>query len=166
MEAVKVFSWRGWKPQERATLLFVRKGGRILLIEKKRGLGKGKVNAPGGRLEAGETPLQAAIRETQEEVLVTPTDVEEKGTIDFAFTNGYTLRCYVFVASGFTGRLGETPEAHPFWVSERKIPYERMWADDRIWLPLLLAGHAFKGRFYFKDDLILQCRLGIVSPRA
>jgi len=62
----------GWKPQERGVLCFIVKEGKILLIEKKRGLGAGKVNGPGGRIEKGETEEQAAARETQEEVGITP----------------------------------------------------------------------------------------------
>ena len=54
--------WKTWNPKERGTLCFVLRGGKILLIEKKRGLGAGKVNGPGGRIEAGETGEQAAIR--------------------------------------------------------------------------------------------------------
>src|SRR5690606_39061541 len=57
-----------WTPRDRATLLFVRRGHQILLIRKKRGLGAGKINAPGGRIEPGETPEQAARRELLEEV--------------------------------------------------------------------------------------------------
>ena len=49
-------------------ILFVLDGDQILLIDKKRGLGHGKVNGPGGRLEPGESAYQAAVRETREEV--------------------------------------------------------------------------------------------------
>ena len=63
--------WATWEPDDRATLLFVIRGGEILFIHKKRGLGAGKINGPGGRIEPGETPEQAAIRETEEELLIT-----------------------------------------------------------------------------------------------
>lgn len=59
--------WASWKAKDPATLVFVVKEGSILLIRKKRGLGAGKINGPGGRLEAGERPLEGAVREAQEE---------------------------------------------------------------------------------------------------
>ena len=48
--------WDKWNPEVRATLLFVIQEGRILLIHKKRGFGRGKINGPGGKIESGETP--------------------------------------------------------------------------------------------------------------
>src|SRR3954469_894936 len=103
--------WSRWTPRERATLCFIVKGGRIMLIHKKRGLGAGKVNGPGGKIEAGETPLAAAIRETQEEIGVTPRGLEERGHLHFQFTDGYSLHCTVFMADGLEGTPHETDEA-------------------------------------------------------
>ncbi|MGD2110491.1 MAG: NUDIX domain-containing protein, partial [Phycisphaerae bacterium] len=62
--------WSTWRPRQTATLLFVIRAGEILLIRKKRGLGAGKINGPGGRVDPGETPREAAIREVQEELHV------------------------------------------------------------------------------------------------
>jgi 8-oxo-dGTP diphosphatase len=147
--------WSIWRPTETAVLTFIRCGGKLLLILKKRGLGHGKFNAPGGRLEAGETPEQAAVRETQEEVGLTPLHLHNAGRLDFAFTDGYSLRCHVFTADAYEGTLKETDEADPFWCDETDIPYGRMWADDRIWIPLMLEGRRFEARFVFDGDLML-----------
>ena len=46
--------WQGWRADEHATLCFVIRGGEILLIRKLRGLGAGKINGPGGRLEPSD----------------------------------------------------------------------------------------------------------------
>src|ERR1039457_3551480 len=69
------------------------------------GSGAGKINGPGGRLEQGETALESAIRETQEEVGVTPTGVEQIGELFFQFLDGYKLHVAVFAASGCEGEL-------------------------------------------------------------
>ena len=156
---IRQINWIRWKPVERATLLFVRKNGKLLLIHKKRGLGAGKINGPGGRLDPGETPRQAAIREVQEELCVTPTGVRQAGELLFQFTNGHSIHGYVFTATGLKGTPKETYEATPLWVSEKDIPYHKMWADDRIWLPLMLAGKKFTGRFLFDDDTMLGCEM-------
>jgi len=151
-EAAGRIDWSNWQPKEKGTLCFVVTQGRILLIEKKRGLGQGKVNGPGGRIEPGETAEQAAIRETQEEVGITPTGVEWAGELSFQFRDGYALHCAVYRASGWHGELIETDEAKPFWMETEKIPYERMWADDSYWMPKLLAGEKFRGWFEFDGD--------------
>jgi hypothetical protein len=54
--------WPSWKAKDLATLLFVVQGGQVLLIRKKRGLGAGKINGPGGRLEPGESPECSCAR--------------------------------------------------------------------------------------------------------
>ena len=151
--------WPAWSPVDTAVLTFIRAGGKLLLIHKKRGLGRGKVNAPGGRLEAGETPEQAAVRETQEEVGLTPLGLRPAGQLNFAFTDGYSLRCHVFLASGCEGTPTETDEAVPFWCDEREVPYGAMWSDDRLWVPLLLDGRPFLAHFVFEGDLMLWHRL-------
>lgn len=147
--------WSAWTPRERATLLFVRRGGQLLLIHKKRGLGAGKINGPGGRIDPGETPEACAVREVQEELRVTPTGVLPAGELFFQFADGYSLHGYVFTATDCEGEPQETDEAIPQWTPEDRIPYERMWADDRIWIPHLLAGRRFTGQFLFDGDAML-----------
>ncbi len=141
--------WTTWEPVERATLLFVIRDGQILLIEKKRGLGAGKVNGPGGRLEPGESPEACAVREVEEELLVTPFGLRKAGELFFQFADGHRIHGYVYTAEGCRGTPTETDEAVPLWTPLDAIPYERMWADDRIWLPLMLEQRTFTGRFLF-----------------
>ena len=151
--------WSTWQPRERANLCFITRGDEVLLIHKKRGLGAGKINGPGGRLEPGETALEAAIREVQEELCVTPFDPQQRGELHFQFTDGYALHCTVFVAEGCEGEPAETDEAIPLWVRREEIPYEKMWADDRHWLPGVLEGRNFRGYFEFDGDRMLAHRL-------
>lgn len=147
--------WNDWVPRERATLLFIRHRGQLLLIRKKRGLGAGKINGPGGRIDPGETAEECAIREVQEELCVTPTGVRQVGELLFQFVDGYSLHGFVFTATGYEGTPTETGEAIPLWTPEDAVPYQEMWADDRIWLPFMLLGHTFTGRFLFDGDSML-----------
>jgi len=148
--------WENWQPSERATLCFVVRDGQILLIRKKRGLGAGKINGPGGRLEPGETDREAAIRETQEELGITPLDIRHHGDLYFQFTDGYSLQCAVFLAPDCEGIPVETDEALPIWTPLDRIPFEEMWADDEHWLPGVLAGGHFRGFFVFDGDAMLE----------
>lgn len=147
--------WTTWTPQERATLLFVRRNDHVLLIRKKRGLGAGKINGPGGRIDGAETPLQAAIREVEEELRVTPIDVELRGELAFQFVDGYALYVYVFSAKNCSGEPQETDEAVPLWTPIESVPFDQMWADDRLWFPHLLSDRSFRGRFLFDEDEML-----------
>lgn len=158
--------WTSWVPRDTATLLFVIRGGECLLIRKKRGLGAGKINAPGGRLEPGESALDAAVREVIEEVGVTPLEPRERGTLAFEFVDGYRLFCHVFSADRCEGEAHETDEALPTWTPLDAIPYGEMWADDALWLPRMLAGWGFSGRFVFDGDRLLSHALELVDPAA
>ncbi len=155
--------WTRWRPREHATLLFVRRGGDILLIHKKRGLGAGKINGPGGRIEPGETAMECAVREVREEVGVTALDVKHVGVLRFQFADGFSIQGEVFTAAGYEGEPIETDEAIPQWFPTDKLPYERMWADDQVWMPHLLAGRRFDGRFLFDGDRMLAHELDVLS---
>jgi len=157
--AVAEIDWARWAPRERATLVFVVERGCVLLIKKKRGLGAGKLNGPGGRIDPGETPLECATREVEEELCVRPRGLSVRGELAFQFVDGYSLFVYVFAASGHDGEPTETPEASPLWVPVGAVPYEQMWADDALWLPRLLAGEPFGGRFVFDGDAMLDHRV-------
>ncbi len=157
--SVQQIDWATWQPTERANLCFIVRDGRILLIRKKRGLGAGKINGPGGRIEPGERAEEAAIREVQEELCITPTGVRPVGELYFQFVDGYSLHGAVFSASGYQGVLCETREAAPRWTPVTSIPYQRMWADDALWLPLMLAGARFRGYFIFDGDAMLDSRV-------
>ena len=148
--------WAGWRPVDRATLVFVTEADRVLLIRKKRGLGAGKINGPGGRIEPDETPARCAVREVEEELRVTPLDVEARGELRFQFTDGYAIHVHVFHASRYVGEPEETEEAIPLWFAFSEIPYAEMWADDVLWLPALLAGGSVGGRFLFDGDRMLD----------
>ena len=153
--------WPTWTPRERAVLCFIVKDGSILLIRKKRGLGAGKINGPGGRIEPGETPREAVVRETREEIGVTPLGIEERGELQFQFTDGYSLHCIVFQARDLEGDLIETDEADPFWCAVDEIPYDGMWQDDRYWLPLMLEAKPFLASFEFDGEQMLSKEIEI-----
>ncbi len=70
----------------KTTLCFLLQENSILLARKKRGFGEGKWNGAGGKVEFGETIEDAARRETNEEIGVSPKNIERVATLYFYFT--------------------------------------------------------------------------------
>lgn len=145
-----------WCAVHQATLLFVIDAGKVLLIRKKRGLGAGKINGPGGKLDDGETPVQCAVREVSEELCIDAAAPEYHGQLKFQFIDGYSIHVHIFVSRSYTGEPTETDEAVPLWFPLDEVPYGEMWADDVVWLPQVLAGAAVDGRFLFDADKLLE----------
>jgi 8-oxo-dGTP diphosphatase / 2-hydroxy-dATP diphosphatase len=141
------------------TLSFVLEDTQILLAMKKRGFGAGRYNGYGGKVEAGETIEEGAMREVQEEAGLTVTKVEKVGIHEFEFAHdrGNILEVHVYKILEYTGDPVETEEMKPKWFSLNTIPYDMMWPDDEHWLPLFLSGKKFRTKFLFgENDSILE----------
>ena len=145
--------WDNWQAEIPATLVFVVKDDKILLIDKKTGIGKGKVNGPGGKIEKGESPEACAIRECHEELGITVSNLKYCGQHRFQFIDGLTIHVWVYLTGDFEGVPTESDEANPLWVSLDAIPYEQMWEDDAIWIPMMLRNERFQGRWVFDGDM-------------
>lgn len=144
------------KFKEEAVVSYIFNTNNVLLIEKKRGLGAGKINVPGGHIEKGETPIDAAIRETKEEVNLDIENLKLVGFLYFVFSDGLTMKGHVFITNSFYGEPTESDEAKPFWHAINNLPYDKMWKDDEIWIPEMLKGRFFRGYFEFDDDTMLK----------
>jgi mutator protein MutT len=139
----------------RRTLLFLRRNDEILLAMKKRGFGAGRWNGVGGKLETGETIEQALVRESQEEIGVTPTHYRPVAELDFiqdAEIDPWHMYVYAYIADEWEGEPIESEEMAPQWFAIDDIPYKEMWQDDEYWLPLVLDGKAVEGLFYFDSN--------------
>lgn len=148
-----------WRAETDATLLYVVRGGEILLIHKKRGIGAGKLNGAGGKVDPGESCLEAAVREFEEELRARPVDPRKLGEVGFDVVNGESLHIHVFRADAVEGEPAETDEAVPVWTPVDDIPYDRMWEDDRYWLPHLLEDRPFEAFARFDGDRMLECQV-------
>jgi 8-oxo-dGTP diphosphatase len=151
--------WDTWQAKDPATLVFVIRNGKILLIDKKTGLGKGKVNGPGGKVEPGESPRDCAVRECREELGITVSNLQFCGQHRFQFVDGYSIEVWVYRTEDYEGKPTETVEARPLWVPLDEIPYEQMWEDDRLWIPMMIRGERFRGRWIFDGDRMLDYEL-------
>ena len=155
MSDIREVDWETWTAGMHATLLFVKQGEQVLLIEKQRGIGAGKINGPGGKIDPGETPLQCAVREVKEELLITVTDPVKMGELFFDMNSMPNIHCHVYMGTKFEGTPSSTEEAIPLWTAIEEIPFDKMWEDDKYWLTEMLAGQKFVGRFIFDQERLL-----------
>lgn len=153
------------EPLPEATLMLLLRGDEVLLAMKKRGFGVGKWNGVGGKLNPGEDIRSAAIRETEEEIGVTPLEIEEVGILNFYFPlvpaeKKFGQRVRVYVARKWLGEPVETEEMKPKWFKVAAVPYSEMWWDDALWMPKVFAGSFVKGSFMFgKNEEIVDSYL-------
>jgi ADP-ribose pyrophosphatase YjhB (NUDIX family) len=89
-----------------AASVALRRGDRFLLVERGREPSRGRFAFPGGRIEAGETPEQAARRELFEETGMTASSLELHRVIDLAGPDsleGVIFRLHVFTGAAAGG---------------------------------------------------------------
>jgi 8-oxo-dGTP pyrophosphatase MutT (NUDIX family) len=161
-------------PLQPVTLLFLVRSGEVLLAMKKRGFGQGKWNGVGGKVEPGETPSRAAVREAQEEIGVEVDTVVEMATLTFIFEGDtppeWNMLAHVFRTERWRGEPTETEEMRPRWFPTDALPFDAMWADDRFWLPRVLRGEQLEGVIFFTPEgevtrFSLTRWEGVQSPR-
>jgi 8-oxo-dGTP pyrophosphatase MutT (NUDIX family) len=118
---------------EGPTLLFTR---RTELVTRHRG----EISFPGGHVEAGEAPVQAALREAREEVALDPASVELAGELD----ERPTVTSYV--VSPWVGLVRDPP---------RRFTGDRREVDEIFEVPLqrLLEPGMPRGEWWDLDDL-------------
>ena len=153
---ISSIDWAHWQPDLLTTLVFIRQQQQVLLIHKKTGLGAGKILGPGGKLEPFETPLACAIRETEEELEITPHDLQPMAELFFHDLAHPKIKVYVYVTDHFTGTPTETCEAAPLWCPIQDLPLDQMWADDQFWLPQILQNEPIRGWFYFDGERLVD----------
>ncbi|HTH92941.1 MAG TPA: 8-oxo-dGTP diphosphatase [Candidatus Paceibacterota bacterium] len=148
------------------TLCFLIDDQKILLAMKKRGFGTGKWNGVGGKVIAPETLEEAIIRETEEEIGVSidSSDLQKVAVLSFHFIDehaDWNQQCHVYLSKVWKNEPQESEEMKPEWYAFADVPYDDMWIDDKLWLPLVIAGKKIEADFYFKEEGKVLDRYGI-----
>lgn len=143
-------------PTLRTTLILPIRDGEVLLGHKLRGFGAGKVVGLGGKVESGESLVQAAVRELHEEagLIVDPADAELAAYLDFRFPHRpeWDMTSHVFVVRRWAGQVRECDEIRPEWFPVDALPYPQMWDEGRVWLPHVLRGERVELAATYGED--------------
>lgn len=130
----------------------------VLMIQKRRNMkgfgdqvgkvGKDKFNFTGGKVDTingvEETFLEGVTRETMEETGLKIIQTMPKGFLNFAWPQ-INIQNMVFLTTEWEGEPIEgTEEARVLWVPRSKIPFNKMFNTDRVWVP-----EAFKQSFFY-----------------
>ncbi len=143
---------------QKTTILFPLMENGIILGMKKQGFGVGWWNGFGGKLEQTETYEQAAIRETSEEVGIAVKSLLHVANLHFYFNDVLGVVSKAYTTKDFAGEPVETDEMRPSFFPIDKLPYDKMWPADKLWVPAALNVDALPLGFivHFAEDKTLR----------
>ncbi|MGD0554536.1 MAG: NUDIX domain-containing protein [Streptosporangiaceae bacterium] len=143
-------------PPPMMCLCFLVRDGQVLLGRKKRGFGEGRIVGPGGKVEPGERPVEAAAREVAEEtgLQVAQQDLTKVAWITYRFPArpAWDQDARVFATQRWSGEVVESDEIEPRWWPTDALPLDDMWDDARYWLPKVVAGDRVRVAAVFAAD--------------
>jgi 8-oxo-dGTP diphosphatase len=137
-----------------ATLCYVQRDGQTLMlhrVKKKNDMHQGKWNGLGGKLEAGESPEECAVREVEEESGLRCRNPRLCGIITFpAFDEIDDWYTFLFTMDEFEGELIDSAEGVLKWIDNDALYDLNLWPGDRIFIPWIFAKRFFSAKFIYE----------------
>lgn len=128
----------------------------IILCMKKRWFWAGLYNGAGWKVEAWETIIAWAKRELFEEtsIDVSESDLKYTWVLHFYFEANadWNQDVNLFVVKDYTWEFMESEEMKPERFAISDIPFDKMWEDDKIWLPRVLNNEEVEYDFIFDES--------------
>lgn len=138
--------------------VIVVKDGKVLTGKRLEKGTEGQICGPGGHIEQGETPEQAAVRESREEFNITPTKLIPMGDGPEE-SNG--LQPFLFLCTEYDGEIKCDEEE---MTEPRFLSVEEIEGADNLFKPFADGVKIAKGRFN-SDYGILGMRWGHHKPK-
>ena len=148
-----------------ATLVYLFQNEKVLMlhrVKKKGDIHKDKWNGLGGKLEGHESPEECAIREIKEESGYDLHSLKFAGHLFFPHFDkeGNNWSVFVFTSEDFSGlQLENTSEGNLEWIDKDKVIELNLWEGDRYFLPKVLSGDKFLGKFNYVDGRLASYTL-------
>ncbi len=136
------------------TLCYIEKDGKYLMlhrVKKKNDVNQDKYIGIGGKFLEGETPLECALRETEEETGLDVLNYTYRGIVYFSCPPYPDEVMHLFTATEFKGDLIECDEGDLEWIEKDRLKSLPLWEGDFIFLKLLEENAPF-----FKLELNYQ----------
>jgi 8-oxo-dGTP diphosphatase len=147
------------------TICFIKRGEKILLLNREKSEWMGVWNGVGGKIEKEETPLECVLREVREEtgIKLDKVKVEYKGTVTWSVDDSYTGGMYAFIA--------EIPETFDYPTPIKTVegildwkdlswilhPQNLGMANLKYFLPqMLVDSHTYNHIFFYKKGDVVE----------
>jgi 8-oxo-dGTP diphosphatase len=160
-----------------AVLLYAFRGHEVLMLHArpKDGL-PGKWNGLGGKLDSGETPLEAAVREFEEEASckTEPAQWRWLGQLYFPnfkphrqedwWVNVYLTDLTPEQAAMIPLRDPLQPEGELHFVPFSRVLCLDLWDGDAKFLPLVFERKPFQGTLFYESGHCVRAELTLLTP--
>jgi 8-oxo-dGTP diphosphatase len=143
-------------------LVYLEQEQQVLMIHRqKRDEHQGLWLAPGGKVEPNESPLEAALREVEEETGLRIQETRLRGMLTFPDLGdspfGDEWHVFVFYASRWEGSLrADCPEGTLAWIPREELSNLPMWEGDRLFTPLIFEDSNFAGRLLYRGQVLQE----------
>lgn len=149
------------------TLCVVRDDNKILVQRREKTPFKGYWNAPGGKVEVQETPIEACLREVFEETGLHLNEVRFRGvmTVSSSSKQQSTQLLMLFDSDNFNGELLSSLEGVVDWIELDKIySSKNVPASTTYLLPYILESEGIiTGKLVYNKESLEICDISLQS---
>lgn len=156
-----------------AVLVYIEREDDVLMLYRNAKPGDyhaGKYNGLGGKLEADESPREAAAREVLEEagIALDPSAFRSLGFLQFPNFKAHKSEDWiVFVLMARVTASVEAwssgPEGDLKWVPKRDLLKLNVWEGDRYFLNYVAQGRPFAGTIWYNDQVVAKHSIEVLG---